>query len=135
MWSFKSLGYFRIIMWHECDIYSYYCSWLFSSYFIIRIFIKWWWKAQLSKETFVSEMWLLISMKHAFSYSTEVVFINLYWKDGHSGKTIGFCKHKNSSLYNQAVEVIYSSLHSSCWSQEAAQDAWRIDTYYLNCTG
>ena len=31
-------------------------SWLFSSYFIIRIFVKWLWKAQSVKETFVSEM-------------------------------------------------------------------------------
>ena len=45
-----------------------------------------------------------ISMKHAFSL--EVVFINLYWKDGCSGKTGGFCKRKLSSLYNQAIEVI-----------------------------
>ena len=55
-------------------------------------------------------------MKHAFSllavasYSVEVVFINLYWNDGRSGKAVGFCKHKSSSLYNQAVEVICSSL-------------------------
>ena len=50
-------------------------------------------------------------MKHAFgllaiaSYSAEVVFINLYLKDGNSGKTVGFCKYKSSSLYNQAVEA------------------------------
>ena len=30
----------------------------------------------------------------------EVVFINLYLKDGRSGKNGGFCKHKSSSLYN-----------------------------------
>ena len=34
-----------------------------------------------------------------------MVFINLYWKDGRSG---GFCKYKSSSLYNEAVEVIYT---------------------------
>ena len=63
--------------------------------------------------------WLkLISMKRAFSllavasYSAEVVFINLYGKDGRSGKTGGFCEHKSSSLYNQVVEVIYSSLYN-----------------------
>ena len=56
--------------------------------------------------------WLkLISVKHAFgllvvaSYSVEVVFINLYCNNGHSGKMVGFCKHKSSSLYNQAVEA------------------------------
>ena len=41
-----------------------------------------------------------------------VVFINLHWndfgKDGSSGKTGVLCKHKSSSLHNQAVEVIYS---------------------------
>ena len=31
-------------------------SWLFSSRFIIRIFIKWLWTVQSIKETFVSEM-------------------------------------------------------------------------------
>ena len=33
------------------------CSWLFSNYFIIRIFVKWLWKARSVKENFVSEMW------------------------------------------------------------------------------
>ena len=28
------------------------------------------------------------------------------YKDGCTGKTGGFCKHKSRSLYNQAVEVI-----------------------------
>ena len=46
-------------------------------------------------------------------HSAEVVFINLYWKDSFSGKTVGFCKHKSSSLYSQAVEMICSSLQSS----------------------
>ena len=49
--------------------------------------------------------------------STEVVFINLYWKDGRSGKTAAFCKHKSSSLHNQAINVIYSLPRSS-------RDAW-----------
>ena len=39
--------------------------------------------------------------------SAEVVFINLYWKNGRTGKSGGFCKHISGSLYNQAVEVIY----------------------------
>ena len=36
-----------------------------------------------------------------------MVFINLYWKDayGRSAKTVEFCKHKSSSLYNEAVEA------------------------------
>ena len=46
-----------------------------------------------------------------------MVFINLYWKDARSEETSGFCKHKSSSLYNQAVEVIYSFPRSGC-------DAW-----------
>ena len=36
-----------------------------------------------------------------------MVFTNIFWKDGRSGKTGGFCKHKCSSLYNKAVDVIY----------------------------
>ena len=38
-----------------------------------------------------------------------MLFINPYWKDDCSGtgKTGGFCKYKSSSLYNQAVEVIF----------------------------
>ena len=48
-------------------------------------------------------------MKHACSLAlSKVVFINLYWKDDcfETAKTGGFCKHKSSFLYNQAVEVI-----------------------------
>ena len=41
------------------------CSWLFSSYFIIRIFVKWLWKAQSAKETFVSEMRLWLNFCEA----------------------------------------------------------------------
>ena len=55
-----------------------------------------------------------ISVKHAFLHSAEVVFVNLYWEDGCSGKTGAFCKHKSSSLHNQAVEVIYSLPRSDC---------------------
>ena len=44
-----------------------------------------------------------------------MVFINIYWKDSRSG---GFCKH-SSSLYNQAVEVIYSLPRSG-------HDAWGL---------
>ena len=54
-----------------------------------------------------------ISMKSAFYHPTEVVFINVYWKDDSSGKTSAFCKHKSSHLHNQAVEVIYYSLPRS----------------------
>ena len=50
--------------------------------------------------------------------SAEVVFINLYWKDDRSGKTGAFCKHKSSSLHNEAVEVIYSLPRSG-------HDGWR----------
>ena len=39
-----------------------------------------------------------------------MVFINLYWKDGCSGKTGGFCKNKSSALYNQAVQVILGTI-------------------------
>ena len=41
-----------------------------------------------------------ISVKRAFSLATlsEVVFINQ--KGDCSGKTVGFCKHKSSSLFN-----------------------------------
>ena len=46
-----------------------------------------------------------VSMKCAFSLA--LVFTNIFWKDGRSGKTGGFCKHKCSSLYNKAVDVIY----------------------------
>ena len=47
------------------------------------------------------EACIKFSTQHA-----EVVFINLYWKDGRFGITDGFCKHKSSSLHNQAVELI-----------------------------
>ena len=47
-------------------------------------------------------------------HSAEVIFINLYWKDSRSRRTVGFCKHKSSSVYSQAVEMICSSLQSSC---------------------
>ena len=57
-------------------------------------------------------LWLNFGVKRAFSlalwqHSAEVVFINLHWKDayGHSGKAVEFCRHKSSSLYNQAVEA------------------------------
>ena len=43
-----------------------------------------------------------VSMKRAFGL--EVVFINLYWKDGCSGKTGGFCKRRLTEF----------SLQSSC---------------------
>ena len=46
------------------------------------------------------------SAEHA--YAERVVFINLYWKGALSEKPGKFYKHKSSSLYNQAVEVIYS---------------------------
>ena len=52
-----------------------------------------------------------ISVKHTNFYSTQqkcMVFINLYCKDGHSGKTGAFCKYKSSSLHYQAVEMIHS---------------------------
>ena len=68
-------------------------------------------------------------MKHACSLAlSKVIFINLYWKDDRSrtGKAGGFFKHKSSSLYNQAVEVI---------CQEAAVMLISIGSYYLNCTG
>ena len=68
----------------------------------------------------------LISKKRTCSLAlSKAVFLNLYWKDDLSGtlKTGGFCKHKSSTLYNQAVEVI---------SQEAAGD---IGSYYPNCIG
>ena len=53
--------------------------------------------------------------------------MNLYWKDGHSGKTGAFCKHKysSSSLYNQAVGVIY--YHIACQEVAMVPD---IGTYY-----
>ena len=44
---------------------------------------------------------------HSLWYPAEVVLINLYWKDAHPGKIGEFYKHNSSSLYNQAVEVIY----------------------------
>ena len=57
-----------------------------------------------------------------------MVFINLHRKDGHSGKTDGFCKHKFSSLYNQAVEVV---------CQEVAVMLMQVLSYilYPNSTG
>ena len=58
-----------------------------------------------------------------------MLFINLYWKDGRSG---GFRKRKSRSLYNQAVEVIYSLF---CQGAAVMLDvAWGISTC-LNCTG
>ena len=56
-----------------------------------------------------------------------MVFINLYWKDGHSGKTGAFRKHKysSSSLYNQAVGVVY--YHITCQEVAMVPD---IGTYY-----
>ena len=54
-----------------------------------------------------------ISVKHAFSLVPGVVFINLYWKDALSEKPGAFCKHKYSSLYSQAFDVIYSLPKSS----------------------
>ena len=70
-----------------------------------------------------------IYVKHAFQHSAEVVFINLYWKDDCSGKTNALCKHKSSSLHNQAVKVI-----NSLPRIEAVVMLY-IDTYYPNCTG
>ena len=60
-----------ILMWHECDIYC--CSWLFSSYLIIRIFVKWLWKAQSAKETFVSEMLLWLNFHEADTFSLAIL--------------------------------------------------------------
>ena len=48
-----------------------------------------------------------------------MVFINLYWKDGHSGKTD---EHKSSSLHNQAIGIV---------CQEAAAMMPDVGTYYL----
>ena len=45
-----------------------------------------------------------------------------FWETG------GFCKHKCSSLYNQAVELIYIV----CQEVAVAPD---VGTYYPNCTG
>ena len=42
------------------------------------------------------------------------MFINLYWKDGRSGKTGVFCKQNSSSLHNEVVEVIYGLPRGSC---------------------
>ena len=56
--------------------------------------------------------WNAIMVKFPWSVqdgSAEVVFINLlYWKNCLSGKTVAFCKHKFSSLHNQAIKVIYN---------------------------
>ena len=50
-----------------------------------------------------------VSVKRDLSWhSADVVFINLYWKDGYSEKTGAICKQKSSSLHNQVVEMIYS---------------------------
>ena len=49
------LDYCMAWMWHLLWQFKR-CSLLFSSYFIVRIFVKWLWKAQSVKETFVSEM-------------------------------------------------------------------------------
>ena len=59
-------------------------------------------------------IWLNFREWHSALHSAEVVFINLHWKDSRSRKTIRFCKHKSSSPYSQSVEVICSSLQSSC---------------------
>ena len=64
-----------------------------------------------------------------------MVFINLYWKDGHSGKTVGFCKHKSSSLYNQVVEVIYSALYSQTVEAKKWHVMPDVGMYYPNYTG
>ena len=37
-----------------------------------------------------------------------------YWKNSHSGKACAFCKQKSSSLYSQAVEIIYSLPRGCC---------------------
>ena len=62
----------------------------------------------------------------------SVIHINLYWKDGHSGITVGFCKHKSSFLYNQAVEVIYSFLYNQAVEAKKRRVMPDIGTYYPN---
>ena len=89
-------------------------------------------KVQSAKETFVSEISAIMLVSVHVHFRTQqkcMVFINLYWKDSRSG---GFCKHKSSSFYNQAVEVIYTVI-----CQEAAVTvmpgvAWGTSTC-LNC--
>ena len=52
-----------------------------------------------------------ISVKGAFWHMSQqkwCSYVNIYWKDDPSWKTGAFCKHKSSSLHNQAVEVVYS---------------------------
>ena len=49
----------------------------------------------------------LLFLKYDYGGRKTKVCIHLYWKDGRSRKTGRFCKHKPSSLYNQAVEVIF----------------------------
>ena len=110
-------------MWHECDIY-YGSSSIAVGYSV----------ATSSSESLLNDcekpnqskkllflkcdlIWLNFHearIQFSTGHSAEVVFINPYWKDSPFGKTAGFCKHKSSSLYNQVVEVICSSLQSSC---------------------
>ena len=49
-----------------------------------------------------------ISVMYALALSRSGIHKcdQVYWKDGHSGKTSAFCMNKSSSLHNQAVEVI-----------------------------
>ena len=88
-------------------------------------------------KTFVSEMrlWYKISVKHAFSTpaAEQVVFINLYWKDALYEKPGAFCKHKSSSLYNQAIEVIYSFPRSG--RDASVMEALSYNYRYPNRTG
>ena len=70
-----------------------------------------------------------IFIQHAFSLAlNKSGIINLYWKDGHFEKTGGFCKHKYSSLYSQALEVIYSSPRSGCgtWCSYLLSKLYRL---------
>ena len=116
-------------MWHECDIY-------YGSLSVVVGYSV----ATSSSESLLNDcekpkkllflncdlIWLNFReacIQFSRRHSAKVVFINLYWKDGHSGKTGGFCKHKFSSLYNQAVEA-----KKRCMTPD-------IGTYYPNCTG
>ena len=49
----------------------------------------------------------LVELNRTCRSAEQMIFINVYWKDALSKKPGEFCKHKSSSLYNQAVDVIY----------------------------
>ena len=74
----------------------------------MRIFGKYGEKPNQLKRFLFQMRYGKISVMYALALSRSGIHKSdqVYWKDGHSGKTSAFCMNKSSSLHNQAVEVI-----------------------------